>query len=220
MITKDGVIITNPRRIPVEGVFIHYDSNDILYAIMYALATFNPTDKKLYLSKKTLTANKKSVYNICGFTDARMMKRHLTKLIEKGLVSEDEMNYYFPQNPEEKYRIIEKDMLQYLANTRSNQAIRVYISLLDWFLWKKKENTDFIFTNKDVLEKLGYSKDNKIASSMITDILESFGREGVIKIERFYETNVLASGKEVPVPRMRLVFVARDKKEILTTLKN
>ena len=220
MITKDGVIIINPRRIPVEGVFIHYDSNDILYAIMYALATFNPTDKKLYLSKKTLTANKKSVYNICGFTDARMMKRHLTKLIEKGLVSEDEMNYYFPQNPEEKYRIIEKDMLQYLANTRSNQAIRVYISLLDWFLWKKKENTDFIFTNKDVLEKLGYSKDNKIASSMITDILESFGREGVIKIERFYETNVLASGKEVPVPRMRLVFVARDKKEILTTLKN
>ena len=220
MITKDGVIITNPRRIPVEGVFIHYDSNDILYAIMYALATFNPTDKKLYLPKKTLTANKKSVYNICGFTDARMMKRHLTKLIEKGLVSEDEMNYYFPQNPEEKYRIIEKDMLQYLANTRSNQAIRVYISLLDWFLWKKKENTDFIFTNKDVLEKLGYSKDNKIASSMITDILESFGREGVIKIERFYETNVLASGKEVPVPRMRLVFVARDKKEILTTLKN
>ena len=220
MITKDGVIITNPRRIPVEGVFIHYDSNDILYAIMYALATFNPTDKKLYLPKKTLTANKKSVYNICGFTDARMMKRHLTKLIEKGLVSEDEMNYYFPQNPEEKYRIIEKDMLQYLANTRSNQAIRVYISLLDWFLWKKKENTDFIFTNKDLLEKLGYSKDNKIASSMITDILESFGREGVIKIERFYETNVLASGKEVPVPRMRLVFVARDKKEILTTLKN
>ena len=220
MITKDGVIITNPRRIPVEGVFIHYDSNDILYAIMYALATFNPTDKKLYLPKKTLTANKKSVYNICGFTDARMMKRHLTKLIEKGLVSEDEMNYYFPQNPEEKYRIIEKDMLQYLANTRSNQAIRVYISLLDWFLWKKKENTDFIFTNKDLLEKLGYSKDNKIASSMITDILESFGREGVIKIERFYETNVLASGKEVPVPRMRLVFVARDKKEILITLKN
>ena len=220
MITKDGVIITNPRRIPVEGVFIHYDSNDILYAIMYALATFNPTDKKLYLSKKTLTANKKSVYNICGFTDARMMKRHLTKLIEKGLVSEDEMNYYFPQNPEEKYRIIEKDMLQYLANTRSNQAIRVYISLLDWFLWKKKENADFIFTNRDILEKLGYSKDNKIASSMITDILESFGREGVIKIERFYETNVLASGKEVPVPRMRLVFVARDKKEILTTLKN
>ena len=220
MTTKDGIIITNPRRIPVEGVFIHYDSNDILYAIMYALATFNPTDKKLYLSKKTLTANKKSVYNICGFTDARMMKRHLTKLIEKGLVSEDEMNYYFPQNPEEKYRIIEKDMLQYLANTRSNQAIRVYISLLDWFLWKKKENADFIFTNKDVLEKLGYSKDNKIASSMITDILESFGREGVIKIERFYETNVLASGKEVPVPRMRLVFVARDKKEILTTLKN
>lgn len=214
MITKDGITITNPRRIPVEGIFIHYDSNDIFYAIMYALATFNPIEKKLYLTKKIFIANKKSIYNICGFTDARMMKRHLTKLIDKGLVSEDETNYYFPQNIEDKYQIIEKDMLQYLANTRSNQAIRVYISLLDWYLWKKKENSEFIFTNRDILEKLGYSKDNKVASGAITDILESFAREGVIKYEHFYETNILPTGKEVPVPRMRLMFVARDKKEL------
>ena len=214
MTTKDGIIISNPRRIPVEGIFIHYDSNDILYAIMYALATYNPKESRLYLTKKNFTSNKKSIYNICGFTDARMMKRHLSKLIEKGLVSEDESNYYFPQNIKEKYRIIEKDMLQYLANTRSNQAIRVYISLLDWYLWKKKENTEFVFTNKDILEKLGYSKDNKIASSAITDILESFFREGVIKYEHFYETNILPSGKEVPVPRMRLIFVAKNKNEL------
>lgn len=220
MTTKDGIIITDPRRIPVEGAFIHYDSNDILYAMMYALATYNPKENKLYLTKKDFTANKKSIYNICGFTDARMLKRHLTKLIDKSLVSEDKENYFFPQNTEEKYRIIEKDMLQYLAHTRSNQAIRVYISLLDWFLWKKKENTEFIFTNRDILEKLGYSQDNKVASSAISDILESFGREGVIKVERFYETHILASGKEVPVPRMRLVFVARDKKEILTKVEN
>ena len=58
MTTKDGIIITNPRRIPVEGIFIHYDSNDILYAIMYALATFNPKDKKLYLTKKNFISNK------------------------------------------------------------------------------------------------------------------------------------------------------------------
>lgn len=214
MTTKDGIVINNPRRIPVEGVFIHYDSNDILYAMMYALATFNPTEKRLYLYKKTFTANKRSIYNICGFTDARMMKRHLGKLIDKGLVDEDEFNYYFPQNTEDKYQIIEKEMLQYLANTRSNQAIRVYISLLDWYLWKKKEDSEFIFTNRDILERLGYSKDNKVASGAITDILESFAREGVIKYEHFYETNILSNGKEVPVPRMRLMFVARDKKEL------
>lgn len=214
MITKDGITITNPRRIPVEGIFIHYDSNDILYAIMYALATFNPEDKILYLTKKNFVSNKKSIYNICGFTDARMMKRHLGKLIDKGLVSEDETNYYFPQNKEEKYQIIEKEMLQYLANTRSNQAIRVYISLLDWYLWKKREDTEFIFTNKDILDRLGYSTDNKIASGMISDILESFAREGVIKYEHFYGTAILPTGKEVPSPRMRLLFVARNKGEL------
>ena len=99
-------------------------------------------------------------------------------------------------------------------NTRSNQAIRVYIALFDWYLSKKKENTEFIFTNRDILEKLGYSKDNKVASGAITDILESFAREGVIRYEHFYETNILPTGKEVPIPRMRLMFVARDKKEL------
>ena len=49
---------------------------------------------------------------------------------------------------------------------------------------------------------------------MISDILESFLREGIIRYSHFYETNILPTGKEVPVSRMRLLFVARDKKEL------
>lgn len=215
MTTKDGITITNPRRIPVEGNFIHYDSNDILYAIMYSLATYNPEEKRLYLSKKVFSANKKQIYSSSGITNSAMLKRHMAKLIEKNLVSEDTTNYYFPQNTEEKYQIIERDMLKYLADTRSYQAIRTYICLLDWFLWKRKENTEFIFTNADILRRIGYSTDNKNASGVITNILESYGREGVIKYEHFYDKIITPEGREIPTPKMRLLFVARSKDEIL-----
>ena len=138
MITKQGQTITNPRRIPVEGSFINYDSNDIMYSLMYANATYNPEEKRLYLPKTAYTQMRKIFRDVAGITDSKMRQRHLTKLKEKDLISEDKTNYYFPQKVEEKYQIIEKEFLLYLANTRNKNSIRVYIKLLDWYLWKKR----------------------------------------------------------------------------------
>lgn len=214
MITKQGQKITNPRRIPVEGSFINYDSNDILYAVMYANATFDPEQKRLYLTKQNFTAMKKIFRDVAGITDSKMRERHLTKLKEKELISESKTAYYFPQKMEEKYQIIEKDFLLYLANTRNKNAIRIYIKLLDWYLWKKRENTFYIFTNKELLSTIGYSQDNKIASVMVSDILESLNREGIINFETFYETLILSDGKEIRTPKKRLLFVAAKKDEL------
>lgn len=202
------------RRMPTEGAFISYDSNDILYTIMYSLATYNPVEKKLYLAKSNLTANKKLIYSSCDFSGSAMMKRHLSKLIEKNLIEEDENNYYFPYDINQKYRIVEKDMLFYLATTRSLNAIRVYMILLDGFLWKSKEQNEFNFTNAYLLDKMGYSTNNKNASVMITNILESFSREGVIIFEELYESKILSNGLEVPSPKKYLKFIATTKQEI------
>lgn len=206
--------ILNPRRIPTEGIFLHYDTNDILFALMYSLATFNPEDRQLYLSKKVFQKNKKIIYDICGITNSAMLKRHINKLIEVELVQEEKEQYTFPFNKEEKYRIIEREMLWYLASTRNKQGVRSYIILLDWFLWKQKENEYFIFTNKDILDRLGYSTNNKVASSLISNILESFLREGIIKYEKFYDTVITQDGKEIPTPKMKLTFVATQKDQL------
>lgn len=202
------------RRMPTEGVFIEYDSNDILYSLLYSLATYNPKEERLYLAKVTVTTNKKMIYETCGFSNSAMMKRHLEKLMIKKLISQDEKNYYFPQNKDEKYRIIEKEMLFYLATTRPLNAIRIYMILLDCYLWKKKENTEFNFTNTFLLEKLNYSIDNKNASKMVSNILESFSREGIIDFEENYELVITKSGKEVPTPKKYLKFVATSKNDL------
>jgi hypothetical protein len=153
---------------------------------------------------------------------AKTLKRHLDKLIEKGLVVEEELvingekypSYVFPYNYDKKYQLIEKDMLWYIISTRNRQAVKIYTQLLNWYLWKKESDEFFIFTNKDIMKILGYSTDNKMASSMVSNILESLSREGVIRYENYFEDCIANNGVIVPTPKKKLIFVAKSKSEL------
>ena len=89
MLTRENKKIIDPRRIPTEGNFLRYDSDDRLFGLMYCLASFDPTHKRLYLMKKNYTKNKDLFYQTCEFNDkgtpaSKTLKRHLDKLIEKA----------------------------------------------------------------------------------------------------------------------------------------
>ena len=107
-------------------------------------------------------------------------------------------------------------MLWYIVTTRSQQAIKLYIYLLDKYKWKSKTGENYVFTNSELLGALGYStqSSNKKANEIVNNILESFLREGVIKFENYYEEILLNNGKTVPSPRKRLLFVAQTKNEL------
>ena len=107
-------------------------------------------------------------------------------------------------------------MLWYIVTTRSQQAIKLYIYLLDKYKWKSKTSENYVFTNSELLGALGYStrSSNKKANEIVNNILESFLREGVIKFENYYEEILLNNGKTVPSPRKRLLFVAQTKNEL------
>lgn len=207
----------------LEDDFMNYSSDDLLFGALQYLATYHPELKLLYLTKKNITKNKKELYNLCGL-NAQSLKRHLEKLESKGLiktkmiyVGENKTEYecyIFPYDTNGKYQIVNNEMLWYIVSTRNNQAVRIYTMLLDWYDWKSHEDDEFIFTNKDIMKRLGYSTDNKLASSMVSNILESFKREGVIDYEEFYEVRIDNYGKEIPTPKKRLKFVAKSKSEL------
>lgn len=211
------------RRMSLEDDFMNYSSDDLLFGALQYLATYHPEMNLLYLTKKNITKNKKELYNLCGL-NAQSLKRHLEKLEQKGLIKTKMIYmgankteyecYIFPYDKDGKYQIVNNEMLWYIVSTRNQQAVRIYTMLLDWYDWKSHENEDFIFTNKDILKKLGYSTDNKLASSMVSNILESFKREGVIDYEAYYEVKIDNYGKEIPTPKKRLVFVAKSKNEL------
>lgn len=210
------------RRLSLGDDFMNYGIDDLLFSSMYYLATFHPEAKKFYLTKKNYTKNRKNFYNLEDGGNAKTLKRHLDKLIEKGLVAEEEIkvngenysSYIFPYDYDERYQLVEAEMLWYIVSTRNRQAVKIYIQLLNWYLWKQETQDCFIFTNKDIMNVLGYSVDNKIASSMISNVLESLSREGVIKYEEYYEAHIDNTGKSIPTPKKKLIFVARSKNEL------
>lgn len=215
---------THQRRFSLEDDFMNYDTDDLLFGAMYHLSTYHPDYKKLYLSKKNLQKNKKIIYDLCGL-NAQKLTRHLDKLIERKLIAKEEMLvagekipvYTFPYDYNANYQLVDNEVLWYLASTRNHQCIRVYILLLKYYLWKQKLSQEqgqeqyYVFTNADLLKDMGYSADNKLASSVITNILESFQREGLIQYESFHEEIITNKGVSVPSPRKRLKFVAKVK---------
>lgn len=210
------------RRLSLEDNFMNYGIDDLLFGSMYYLATFHPGVGKLYLTKKNYAKNRKNFYNLEDGGNAKTLKRHLDKLIEKGLVAEEDIkvngesypSYVFPYNYKEKYQLVEAEMLWYIISTRNRQAVKIYIQLLNWYLWKEKTDEQFVFTNKDIMKVLGYSTDNKVASSMVSNVLESLSREGVIKYENYFEEHINDDGRSIPTPKKRLLFVAKSKNEL------
>lgn len=228
----------NQRRVSLEEDFMNFKTNDLLYAFMRSLSTARPEveegkvvktangkDKyKEYLPIKTFKQNKKLIAGICGCS-TRTIDNQLNKLFEAGLIDQgveeveikgkayDYECFWFPYNPEEKYKLVDKEVLGYLVNTRNAQGIRVYIYLLNKYQWKK----DYVFTIKEIKEALGYAASTKTADKMIKDILASFNKEGIIKYEKIIEevdVGGLNDTKIIPVERMKLKYVLENRADL------
>lgn len=216
-------LLDRKRRLSLEDTFMNYSVDDILFGAMYYLATFHPTKRVFYLTKRKFTQNRDIIKKACNVS-TQTLNNHLKKLLDLGLIQEQEIksgdaaypSYTFSYEYKEKYQLVDNEMLWYIVTTRSQQAIKLYVYLLDKYNWKKSNNEKYVFTNIELLDALGYSTNssNQKANSIVNNILESFLREGVIKYETFYEEIILPNGKTVPSPRKRLTFVAVSKQEL------
>jgi DNA-binding Lrp family transcriptional regulator len=218
------------RRFSLENDFMNYNSDDLLYGAMQYLATYHPEMHLLYLTKKNYKKAQNDLANLCG-ASTKTISRHLSRLIEKGLVKEKKIYlgadkveydcYTFPYEHSSRYQIIDNEMLWYVVSTRNHQAVRVYLQLLNWYKWKAETGEFYNFDNKDILAKLGYStnSNNALASSMVTNILESFYREGIIDYQEYMEQTIDNSGRVVSFPQKRLLFVAEYKQQLKSAPK-
>lgn len=212
------------RRFSLENAFMNYKIDDILFGAMYYLATYHPEEKVFYLTKKNFTKNKTVIKKMCGDVSTQTLNNHLRKLAQAGLIKEQDIkvgqlmcpSYVFIYEYEERYQLVEQEMLWYILATRSQQAVKLYIYLLNKYNWKKTTDEIYIFTNKELIGALGYSthSDNQLANSTVSNILESFKREGIIDYETFYDEAILDDGKTIPVPRKKLLFLASTKADL------
>lgn len=215
------------RRFSLEDDFMNYKTDDLLYGFMRSLSTARTSYKngkeelREYLTVKEFTKSKKVIAGICGCS-TRTIERHLNDLINAGLVeygvetidTVDKYNniisynypcYWFPYDETKRYKILNKEMVRYLVDTRSAQAIKVYLYLLNKYEWKD----NYIFTIKEIQVALGYGADSNTARITVGNILDSLAREGVIRFENITDYD-MSGDQVIAIPRKQLKFVAKS----------
>ena len=203
------------RRFPLTEDFMSYKVDDLLYGYLQYKATYNPNKDRLYISLDNLRKSKSNIETMCGCS-RRTIDRQIKSLIQDGMVEEVvEDNKYIYSLPYvgNRYQIIDWNMLEYLLNTRNHNSIRLYVYLLNKYLWKQDKEENYCFTIAELAEAIGYQSKQTSTNRMIEDILNSFYLEGVIKWREVIET-ITRSGKAIPRIRKELLFVAQHKEEL------
>lgn len=201
------------RNISLEDNFMNYSVDDLLYAFMSYHATYDPHTNEYYLTERNWVKYRPLLKSIITLRNCR---NHLNSLIGKGIIIHDEthMRYIFPHNGFKKYQPVNNGMLYYLIITSNINVIKIYIYLLNKWLWKNKEHEPYYFTLKELREALGYSgSNNPGVDAALRTILFSIAKQGIIDATPTY----LVINPNTPVsPVYQLDFVAQNPKEFKT----
>lgn len=198
------------RNISLEDNFMNYSVDDLLYAFMNYHATYDPAAQEYYLTERNWVKYRPLLKSIIN---TRNCRNHLNSLIAKGIIIHDaeRMRYIFPHNGFKKYQPVNNSMLYYLIITSNINVIKIYIHLLNKWLWKNKTNEPYYFTLKELRETLGYSgSDNAGVDSALRTILFSISKQGIIDATPTYLT---INPNTPPSPVFQLDFVAQNPKE-------
>lgn len=203
------------RRFSLEQDFMNYSTDDLIYGYLQCKSTFDTSNQQRYIAAVTVAQLKKNMAAMIGKT-ARTVTNRLSKLVEKGLLKEDTkdgQSIYILTENSERYQLINYDILFYLLINRSAQSIRVYVYLLNKYLWKKETNENYIFTLSELKDALGYAETTKTADIILDTILKSFYREGLIKWREIVDSKNV-NGKVIPVIRKELLFVVESQDQL------
>ena len=204
--------MTNYKRcFPLEGSFMNYSVKDLLYGYLQYKATFDTTTKQLYIDIKKYREIKPELANLYGCSN-RTVEREIEKLINCNLLKRENDRIIITATAN-RYQLIDYDMLEYLLETRNHNTIRIYVYLLNKYIWKKSTDAKYTFTITELLEVIGYKTVSADKTKAIRRIIDSLEREGIIKTSIII-TPISKGNKTIPVQRYLLEYVAEHENEI------
>lgn len=226
------------RPFSLQDDFMHWKVNDLLYGFMRTLSTAEPVlDKdgnkvmtengvpqyREYFLESEYKKKKKTIALLCSCS-IRTVDRHKDALISRGLLIPGQIKiknsfykcFYFPTFDCEEgafYQSVNKDLLEYLVNTRNIHCIKIYIYLRDKYLWKTKSGEKYLFTLEELTtEALKYADTS--SNAIVKDILQSFSLEGMIRYSHTQRVNTTQEGRNVSSHYYQLEFVAGSRNDL------
>lgn len=199
------------RRFSIEDNFMKNKKvNDILYGYLQSVSHLDKEGKRFVYKDKVNFSNIEKVLD--NGMKRVTLSRNFKFLLETGFVDKGQTVdlygnlvhvYFLPYEEESLYQMINIDTLDYLVKGTNANVIKVYSYLLNKYNWKTKENSKYIFTKKEILEKVGSSTTNQRDYDKVNVILDVLIKLKLIEIERFYCENK----NGVPTPKIRLLKV-------------
>lgn len=220
---KGGISMTDTTKtlskpFPTTGELFCYKVDDLLYGWLYCETEYDYDNRQYFITNSKRLALMRDFRRNLGGMTARTAGRHFDTLVDKRLVAWDEKNDRWLFNPDglpNPYKLVEKDMLRLLLTTYSQNAIRIYVYLLNWYHYGKSKSKNYIFTYGEIAQRaLGYTESfarNSVAIETVQIILEAFARSGLIKYSDVYQPS---PDGNLMVKRKALEFVAESKKDL------
>lgn len=204
------------RRFSLEDDFMNYSTDDLIYGYLSYCSTFDPVNKERYIAIKNVSPLKKYMAAMINKTTKTVSNR-IEKLVEKELlikkVKGNQEVFVFTEKSK-TYQLVNYDILFYLLVSRNQFAIKVYVYLLNKYLWKLQTHEYYIFTLEELAQALGYAESSICGvTPMLNIVLESFYREGLLKWREVVESKVI-DNKVVPVVRKELLFIAENQNQL------
>lgn len=211
------------RRLPVEDNWFEHRKNEIVYSFMIASAEkfYEAGQPQYFLKDKDFDELLPNLRAILGDSSRKkkneVTKRTVLNAIEKyeGYIVHDsnKKGYTFPYNPQQTYKMVDKELLMFLCNTARPHVIKIYLYLC-FQLYQKDE---YLFSLRELKKKLGYKESNRSCEASIRDGIEMLYRLKLIDVEtervgnevQIKKRYVQVGGKAAPY--YVLTFVA-DKK--------
>lgn len=178
------------RWFPLEGYFFDYKIDDIVYGYIVYRATYDEITKKLYI-----TPNKydRAIEELASalIVEKRIIKAHLQKIFEAGLIQYDEKNCrYLIKNygDQEKYTIIMSSLLFFLVSGLNRHSLKIAAFLLNKYLYYTiKYGKFYNFTLLELSTMMGYSPSSKSRTNkMLKKVLKWLCLAGVINLKEGY----------------------------------
>lgn len=173
------------RQMPKKKeITSHKFYNDLVYAYFQVNCTVDPETHEKYILTKNI--NYSAIGRAIGYSRQTVTKK-IEKLLELGLLQKKEDRYEILTLENNSAFLISKKTLTTLMVSLTENAINIYIYLLNRYIANQEK--EYAFTFNSVKEYIGIATSTRSNNIIVTGCLEVLERLGLIKYEIKYHNN-------------------------------
>ncbi|MCX8074208.1 MAG: helix-turn-helix domain-containing protein [Clostridia bacterium] len=166
--------------------------SDLVYTWLYYNSFYNKKWNKRYIEKDTINISELS--KELGISRPSLYN-YIDYLLAYGyLIENEDFDSYVIPDIAKKYILVNSNILHKLLSTKQKNIIKSYCILFKYY---KSVKTDAYFTQKSLLEAIGYTNDGGQNFSIIKNIINKLVEFKLLKYSTEYGVNDFASRNNI-----------------------